>query len=97
MREPYEFVMDENKNPLQRLPKLQRFQIMVVLSLMWSTIFSVAIGSWLWWGELVIGHVAVAIGILLTSMTFGAVRKQTHRDMYRESDGTARYDDIWGA
>ncbi len=93
----YQVVMDENKNPLQNLPKTQRFQIMVILSCMWSTIFCVAIGSWFWWGELILGHVAVAIGIAFTSMTFSAAGKNTHRDLYRSSDGTTRYDDIWGA
>jgi hypothetical protein len=96
MREPYDVVMDANKNPLRALPKVQRYQIMVVLSLMWSTIFCVAIGSWYWWGELVVGHVAVATGVLITGLTFRAARKRTHRDMYRDKDGTARYDDIWG-
>ena len=97
MKASYQILMDDSKNPLQGLPKPQRFQLMVMLSCMWSTIFCVAIGSWLWWGELVLGHVAVAIGIVFTSMTFGAARKKTHRDLYRASDGTSRYDDIWGA
>jgi hypothetical protein len=96
MRDLFATVMNENKNPLQSLPKIQRYQIMVILSLMWSTIFSVAIGSWYWWGELVIGHVAVATGVLFTGLTFRAARKMTHRDMYRANDGSARYDDIWG-
>jgi hypothetical protein len=73
--------MNENKNPLQSLPKIQRYQIMVILSLMWTTIFCVAIGSWYWWGELVIGHVAVATGVLFTGLTFRAARKKTHRDV----------------
>ena len=97
MKISYQVLMDENKNPLQSLPKTQRFQIMVMLSCMWSTIFCVAIGSWFWWGELVLGHVAVALGIAMTRMTFSAVRTKTHRDLYRSSDGTTRYDDIWGA
>lgn len=66
----YASVMNEEENPLQRLPKVVRFQLMVVLSVMWTTIFSLALGSWLWWGELVIGHVAIAVGILITGMTF---------------------------
>ena len=97
MRVSYQVLMDENKNPLQNLPKTQRFQIMVVLSCMWSTIFCVAIGSWFWWGELILGHVVVAIGIAFTSITFSVAGKNTHRDLYRSSDGTTRYDDIWGA
>jgi energy-coupling factor transporter transmembrane protein EcfT len=75
--EAYGLVMNEDKNPLKDLPKVQRFQLMVVLSIMWTTIFSLSIGSWLWWGELVVGHVAVAIGILITGLTFRHARSAT--------------------
>ena len=96
MKDQYLSVMDSTRNPLRNLPQGQRFQIMVLLSVMWSTIFSVAIGSWFWWGELVVGHVAIAAGIVLTSLTFRASKRKTHRDMYQSKDGTARYDDLWG-
>lgn len=76
MSNAYEVVMDENKNPLRPLPKAQRFQLMAILATMWSTIFCVAVGSFLWWGELVVGHVAVVLGIFMTGMTFRMVRKQ---------------------
>ncbi|MBB44003.1 MAG: hypothetical protein CMM44_09605 [Rhodospirillaceae bacterium] len=96
MREQYTSIMDSNKNPLKHLPQVQRFQLMVLLSIMWSTVFSIAIGSWFWWGELVVGHVAVAVGIILTSLTFGSAKQKTHRDHYKSKDGSTRYDDIWG-
>ena len=73
--EPYTLVMNEERNPLKALPKVLRFQIMVFLSVMWSTVFSLAIGSWLWWGELVIGHVAIVLGVLITSLTFREARR----------------------
>ena len=79
------------------LPKAQRFQIMPFLSVMWSTIFWFAIGAWLWWGVLVVGHVAIVLGTIMTSITFRQVQKQTHRDLYQAKDGSVRYDDIWGA
>tara|TARA_B100000686_G_C16713937_1_gene930858 strand:- start:1175 stop:1402 length:228 start_codon:yes stop_codon:yes gene_type:complete len=66
--------MDDDENALQALPKPQRFQVMVFLSLMWSTVFCVAIGSWAYWGELVIGHLAVALGVAITGLTFRAVK-----------------------
>ena len=96
MKEKISLVMDPNKNPLQSLPKSQRFQIMVLLSIMWSSVFCLAFGSWFWWGELVIGHVAVAVAIGITSLTFNQAQKKSHRDMYRAKDGTSRYDDLWG-
>ncbi len=70
----YSIVMDDDENALQALPKPQRFQVMVFLSLMWSTVFCVAIGSWAYWGELVIGHLAVALGVAITGLTFRAVK-----------------------
>ena len=68
--EPYSLIMDEENHPLMRLPKVVPFQIMVVISIMWSTIFCVAVGSFFSWGELAVGHVAIAMGILVTSLTF---------------------------
>ena len=65
MPESYDVVMSESKNPLQRLPKTQRFQVMVFLSVMWTTVFYLAIGSYGFWGELVLGHVALATGVLI--------------------------------
>jgi hypothetical protein len=50
MRERHEVVRDEKKNPLQRLPKAQRLQVMVFLSAMWTTVFCLAIGSYAYWG-----------------------------------------------
>lgn len=79
MSNAYEVIMDEDKNPLRPLPKAQRFQLMAILATMWSTIFCVAVGSFLWWGELVVGHVAVVMGIFMTGMTFRMVKNQ-HRN-----------------
>ena len=103
MMDWYRSVMDSDVNPLQTLPPVQRFQIMVVLSLMWTAIFCAGAGVWFWYGELVALHVLVALGILITSLTFRAASKvkpdaapQTYRD-YPAKDGTTRYDDVWGA
>ena len=97
MKNLYDLVMDENKNPLRALPKVQRFQVMMMLSLMWTTIFCMAFGLWAWWGSLVIAHIPMALGVFLTGWTFHSAKKPGHRDLYRAKDGTARYDDIWGA
>ena len=80
MRDTYAVIMDESKNPLQGLPKAQRFQIMTFLSVMWSSLFCLAIGSYAYWGELVVGHVAVAAGVVLTGLTFRQVNKQRRRN-----------------
>ena len=102
MRNWYRSVMDSNVNPLRNLPPVQRFQIMVVLSLMWTAIFCAGAGVWLWYGELVALHVLVALGILITSLMFRAANKvkpeagaRSYRD-HPAKDGTTRYDDVWG-
>ena len=71
----YKIIMDSERNPLRRLPKAQRFQIMVMLSMMWTLIFSVGIGTWAWFGELVVFHLAVLLGVFITGWTFGNARK----------------------
>ena len=93
----YDAVMDAEKNPLARLRKPQRFQLMVYLSLMWTTIFCAGLGYWAIYGQLVVLHVLVAFGVAMTSFTFISAQKRTHRDALQRSDGTARYDDVWGA
>jgi membrane protein YdbS with pleckstrin-like domain len=71
----YRLIMDSDRNPLRRLPKAQRFQIMTMLSMMWTLIFSVGIGSWAWFGELVVFHLAVLLGMFITGWTFGNAKK----------------------
>tara|TARA_A100001037_G_scaffold304121_1_gene339934 strand:+ start:166 stop:459 length:294 start_codon:yes stop_codon:yes gene_type:complete len=96
MRQIYDLIMNEEKNPLRRLPPAQRYQVMALLSVMWTTAFCVGIGSWTYYGEIMVLHIAVLTGISVTALTFRQVAITTHRDKYRNSDGTAKYDDLWG-
>jgi hypothetical protein len=41
-------VMDPDANGLSALPKIVRFQIMVSLSFMWSIIFCISAGVFVW-------------------------------------------------
>ena len=72
----YNNVMNSNKNPLSALPPAQRMQTMIILSVMWSTIFSLSTGAWLFYGELVVGHVLAIVGIGITAMTFHDASKK---------------------
>lgn len=93
----YRFVMDPERNPLRHLMPAQRFQLMTLLSMMWTTIFCAAAGVWYLYGELVVVHLLLALGVLITGITFrNARRSGTYRD-HPVTDGTARYDDVWGA
>ena len=94
----YRSIMDPSRNPLSSLRPQRRFQIMTVLSVMWTTIFVSVAGFWFIWDELILGHLLLATGTLVTASTFKAARARakTYRD-YPRRDGTPRYDDVWGA
>lgn len=91
-------VMDPRVSPLRHLPIAQRFQMMCVLGTMWTTIFCLGTSAWLYYGELFIFHILLAFGTLITGLTFRSAsrRSETYRD-FPAKDGTARYDDVWGA
>ena len=92
-------VMDSDRNPLSALPMITRCHIMIVLSVLWSTLFCFMIGWMMWLPYWASGHVlAVLLGSLVTNWTFRNARIASHRDLYRSADGrSARYDDLWGA
>ena len=46
-------------------------------------------------GPSIVAHVLILIGLFFTLKTF-TDNKITHRDLYKDKDGGARYDDIWG-
>jgi hypothetical protein len=96
----YDVVMNDDRNPLSTLPKTTRFQIMTALSFLWSALFTVSIGAYMLFGPTVIAHLAVLVGIFFTADIFRRANDRTmhHRDAMRNpEDGTARYDDLWGA
>jgi hypothetical protein len=74
MQQNYALIMDADKNPLMILPLAQRFQIMVYLSLMWTTIFCAAFGIWIWYGQ-----------ILATGMMFEIADRTRRRTMKVQS------------
>ena len=62
--------MDFGSNPLPSLLQAQRLQAMILLSVMWLTTFCLSTNAWFWYGELVVGHVLVILGIAITALTF---------------------------
>ena len=95
----YDAIMNENNNAFAALPKTTKFQLMTILSYMWCGIFSIGIGSFMFFGVSLVLHLLVLIGVLFTAYLFDNSRKQftDHRLHYRDEDGGAKYDDIWGA
>ena len=95
----YRSIMNSDVNPLRKLPPAQRFQSMLFLSVMWTNIFCLSAGAWIWYGELIVFHVLVVTGIVVTSWVFARASASTAYRTYRHyplKDGTARYDDVWG-
>jgi hypothetical protein len=67
----FKSVMDPENNGLRQLPKVVRFQLMVTLSFMWSIIFCISAGVFIWLpGYLLVHVVLLAIGIFGTSWIF---------------------------
>lgn len=67
-------LFDDSQNDLRALPKTVRLQVLVVLSLMWSTIFTVIFFSYSYWGLVwsvsVVAHILAIIGGYFTLKSF---------------------------
>lgn len=100
LKQSYDAVMDPEINPLMRLPRVLRYQIMTYLSLMWSIVFSVWIGSMALFGPSMLVHTVLLVGVFITTEVFRRAPQMApvdHRSLFRDPrDGCARYDDIWG-
>ena len=75
MRESANILFDDSKNDLRALPKSVRLQILLVLSFIWTTVFSLYVFSYttfvFGWAGLYIAH----IGLIFAVYDF----KQLHR------------------
>ena len=99
LKKAYRIVMDENINPLSALPRTVRFQFMSVLAFMWSTIFTIWVGSIWIFGPTVAIHMLVLIGVMFTADIFrrAGQRTMSYDETFRDPrDGCARHDDVWG-
>jgi hypothetical protein len=68
-------IMDPDQNALSGLPKPVKFQLMMVLALMWSAIFCANAGLLVWLPEYVLAHaVLIFFGIFGTAWLFRAAR-----------------------
>lgn len=72
----WDALMNAKNNSLKMLPKAVRLELMVVLSFMWSLIFSLSLGIVYWFPHLVIAHVVLLIfGIFGTTWLFSLFHK----------------------
>jgi hypothetical protein len=96
----YNLVMDPERNPLQALPKMVRFQYMVILAYMWSVVFSIYLGAIAVLGPSIAAHTILLIGVFFTADIFRRARDRSlsYDELFKDpADGTATYDDVRGA
>lgn len=85
----YDLVMDPNRNPLRALPKMVRFQYMVILAYMWSAVFSIYIGTIALLGPSIAAHTILLIGVFFTADVFRRARARS-LSYQRAVPGSAR-------
>ena len=73
-------MFDDTKNDLRSLPKTVRLQILIVLSFVWSTVFSLyvfSVTSFIFgWAGVVMAHIGLIIAVYLTFKFFHKKDKQ---------------------
>ena len=70
----YNLVMNSDNNGLSDLPNIVKFQLMTVLSFMWSIIFTLMVGSYLVLGPTLLLY-SFLIGVYFTSEFFSKLNK----------------------
>ena len=80
MVETANIMFDESKNDLRSLPKTVRLQILIVLSFVWSTVFSLyvfSLTSFIWgWAGVVLAHIGLIIAVYITFKFFHKANKE---------------------
>lgn len=76
LRQAYRSVMNPSENPLRKLPKIVRFQYMIILAYMWSAIFALWLGyTWLM-GPSLVAHSLLLVGLFFTSEIFSIANRR---------------------
>ena len=66
----YNLVMNSETNGLSDLPNMVKFQLMTILSFMWSIVFTLMVGSYLVLGPTMLLHIFFLVGIFFTSTVY---------------------------
>tara|TARA_X000001036_G_scaffold412337_1_gene425749 strand:+ start:231 stop:599 length:369 start_codon:yes stop_codon:yes gene_type:complete len=77
-------MFDDNQNDLRALPKSVRLQLLMTLSTVWSTVFSVWVFETIYsmsygWGGLVLGHLLAIIATYYTFHSFKNVKEKNKK------------------
>ena len=80
MVESANIMFDDSKSDLRSLPKTVRLQILIVLSFIWSTVFSLYVFSlttFIWgWAGVVMAHIGLIIAVYITFKFFHRAQKE---------------------
>ena len=83
MVESANIMFDDSKSDLRSLPKTVRLQILIVLSFIWSTVFSLYVFSlttFIWgWAGVVMAHIGLIIAVYITFKFFHKKKKKQKR------------------
>ena len=77
-------LFDDSKNDLRALPKTVRLQLLMSLSIVWSTVFSIWVFETIvavsyGWGGLVLGHLLAIIATYYTFLSFKNVKEKSRK------------------
>jgi 4-hydroxybenzoate polyprenyltransferase len=74
MRDAANILFDDSKNDLRALPKTVRLQILLVLSFIWTTVFSLYVFSYttfaFGWAGLFLAHIGLIFAVYMTFKQF---------------------------
>ena len=82
MQDSANILFDDSKNDLRSLPRSVRLQILLVLSFIWTTVFSLYIFSYttfaFGWAGLYIAHVGLIFAVYMTFKQFHKAEEQSN-------------------
>ena len=82
MKEAANILFDDTKNDLRSLPKTVRLQILLVLSFIWTTVFSLYVFSYttfaFGWAGIYIAHVGLIFAVYLTFKQFHRAEEKSN-------------------
>ena len=100
MANAWQVVMDPERNPLRKLPRMVTFQLMTVLAWMWCTVFSLWIGAMWLLGPSMVVHTVLLVGVFFTAAIFQQAdrRARSYDETFKDpADGCTLHADVWGA
>tara|TARA_Y100001970_G_scaffold160280_1_gene196061 strand:- start:992 stop:1435 length:444 start_codon:yes stop_codon:yes gene_type:complete len=81
LKDSANILFDDSKNDLRALPKTVRLQILLVLSFIWTTVFSLYVFSYttfaFGWAGTYVAHIGLIFAVYYTFKQFHKAEKQT--------------------